>query len=76
MEKKGEKLKAVEFYRKAIEIQPDFISAYNNLGVLLYRIDKKEESIDSFKKALEIDPNRKDIRYNLDKVLSSNRPEP
>ncbi|MFW6249379.1 MAG: glycosyltransferase [Bacteroidota bacterium] len=40
----------------------------NDIGTLLYSIDKKEESLDFFLSALKIDPNHQDARKNLQKI--------
>lgn len=32
---------AIEYFKKAIEIDPKFKEAYNNLGNMLYRVNQK-----------------------------------
>ncbi|NII24139.1 tetratricopeptide repeat protein [Pseudoflavitalea sp. X16] len=44
-------------------------STYNK-GVSLSKQKKLQESIDAYKKALRLNPNDKDTRYNLEKALS------
>ena len=55
----GKKEEAIESYRKAIKIDPNYVDAYNNLGNALDGIGKKEEAIESYRKAIKIDPNYK-----------------
>ncbi len=54
---------AVELYKNVIELQPDNVAAYNNIGVAFNNIDKYEEAIKMLNKAIEIDPNF-DIAYS------------
>ena len=46
--------KAQESAEKAIEVQPDFASAYRILGISLVRQEKKQEACTSFNKAKEL----------------------
>lgn len=53
-------------YRRAIELKPDDPLPYINLGSLLYFHSKKTyEAKVAFSKALELDPNSADARFNL-----------
>jgi predicted O-linked N-acetylglucosamine transferase (SPINDLY family) len=53
---------AIEAYKKAIAIKPDYADAYNNMGTALQEQNKLEETIDAYSKALAIDPNHEDAR--------------
>ena len=44
--------KAIEFFQKAISVEPDFSEAHNNLGVAYEKSRKFNEAIESYKKAL------------------------
>jgi len=35
-------------YRKSLEINPNYAEGYNNLGIALYKLEKFNESIDSY----------------------------
>ena len=48
--------RAIEYYSKAIEIDPEFAEAYLNLGVALTGTDGEAEAVDCFERALEIKP--------------------
>jgi tetratricopeptide (TPR) repeat protein len=47
---------AVEAYRKAVKIKPDYIDAYVNLGAVYYKLGKYSDAIDSYKHAVKIKP--------------------
>ncbi len=49
--------KAIEYYKKAIELNPEFIKPYINLGVTYRELGRHEESINWFQKALKLEPN-------------------
>jgi tetratricopeptide (TPR) repeat protein len=44
-------------YRRAIDLYPDFIEAYNNMGELFSRMGKKKDAIATYMDALKIDRN-------------------
>ena len=48
--------------------------AYYNLGNTSYKINKKEEAISYYRKALELNPNDKDAKYNYE--LLKYQPDP
>ena len=48
--------------------------AYYNLGNTSYKINKKEEAIAYYRKALELNPNDKDAKYNYE--LLKYQPDP
>ena len=57
LEQKADNAKeAIEYYSKAIEIDPEFAEAYLNLGVALTGTDGEAEAVDCFERALEIKP--------------------
>ncbi len=56
---------ALRAYRKAIQLEPDMVAAYINLGSLLLAQGKIEEAIRSFQKAVEINPLEVAAHYNL-----------
>jgi Tfp pilus assembly protein PilF len=47
-----------------------------NLGVTLYQAGQKAEAIESFRRALEIDPNLSDARENLRMALEEAEKNP
>lgn len=56
--------KAIQNYLKAIELNPKSYAAYNNLGNIMFYIDRKK-AIEYYLKSIEINPNQVDARLNL-----------
>ena len=48
--------KAIDAYKKAIEIKPDLHYAYFNMGPAYFKLEKYQKAIDTFKKVIEIKP--------------------
>jgi tetratricopeptide (TPR) repeat protein len=65
LENGGEFRKAVESYRTAIDIAPDYARARNSLGNLYCRLNKYHFALGHFRKALEINPYNPFLQYNL-----------
>lgn len=64
-----EKWRAVERYRQAIELDPNYLEAWNNLGNALADLDRPQRAIAAFEQALSIDPSYPDARFNLAATL-------
>ena len=62
-------------YKELLDKEPGNPALINNYGVALYKQGKKEESIEQFRKALEIAPNLKDARESLAVALGE-KPDP
>ena len=58
--------KALKYYKKAIEIDPNFFYAYYNLGNFYLKYNQLSKAKSSYEKALEIDPNNKIIQMILE----------
>jgi Flp pilus assembly protein TadD len=57
--------------RKAIELNPQYAEAYNNLGVLLDKDESRwTEAEECYRKAIELNPQDADAYYNLGILLS------
>lgn len=61
----GDFEKAVEEYKKALELEPENIDAMSNLGVAFYNLGQLDEAIEQYTKAIELAPSDADIRSNL-----------
>ncbi|HOL18614.1 MAG TPA: tetratricopeptide repeat protein [Candidatus Hydrogenedens sp.] len=57
--------KAIEHFKKALEIVPDFTLVLNNWGSLLVKLNKWDEAEKKFYEALKIRPNDELAYYNL-----------
>jgi len=64
---------AIQKFKKAIEIDPNFAFSWDNLGVCYRKSNQYEEAIDAYKKSLEINPEGRmplmniAVTYNLKK---------
>ena len=45
---------AISVYEKAIELNPEYYEAYNNLGVVLWNNEQYMEAIEAYNKAISI----------------------
>lgn len=48
---------AINLYKKALKIDPNFTSAWNNLGLSYKKLENYDEAIGAYEKSLEKDPN-------------------
>lgn len=65
LERQGYFDRAVEQYRKAIEAQPNFTTAFNRMGIALNKLGRHNEASAAFRKALSLEPGRADLHNNL-----------
>ncbi len=49
----------------ALEIKPDFAEVYNNLGLTLSDLGRKDEAVAAFRKAIELSPDSPEAYNNL-----------
>jgi len=56
---------AIESYKHAIEIKPDFAEAYYGLGGAYFKLEMYQEAIEAFKQAIKINPNLLAAHYGL-----------
>ena len=40
-------------YKKSLEINPDYAEGYNNLGIAFYKLERFDESINSYQRAIK-----------------------
>ena len=59
---------ALNAYDKAIEINPNDATAYNNRGLVYDNLDKNDMAIADYKKAIELNPEYGDAFNNLGKT--------
>ncbi len=65
----GRNREAIAAFEKALEIDPKFHEAWNNLGNALKGLGRNSEAIAAFEKALEIDPKFHHAWYGLGNAL-------
>jgi len=51
-------------------LEPKNHSAYNNLGNILRELNKLEEAVEYYRKALQLNPGYSKAYYNLGRVLA------
>jgi Tfp pilus assembly protein PilF/LysM repeat protein len=64
-QKLGEKAKALEQYRKVIEIDPMNVEAHNNLGVIYKDMGKMNLAVKEFQTVLSMNPRQEKAHNNL-----------
>ena len=52
LQEQGKLEEAIEAYKKALAIKPDYADAYYNMGIALQDRGKLEEAIEAYNKAL------------------------
>ena len=70
LRKQGQLDQAIENYRKAIQVDPEYAYAYNNLGLALDDQGQLDQAIENFQKAIQIDPEDASAYYRLGIALS------
>jgi tetratricopeptide (TPR) repeat protein len=65
----GHNQEAIQYFKKAVEIDPTYYEAWNNMGISFSKLDLQDEAIGCYDKALELNPLHTSIWHN--KALSS-----
>lgn len=60
---------ASQRYLQAVEIDPNYVEAWNNLGNALALLDRYDDAIASYRQALSVEPHYADVHYNLAEAL-------
>jgi tetratricopeptide (TPR) repeat protein len=56
---------ALQAFRQAIHLLPDYAEAYNNLGLVLSKTGNEAEAVQAFQEALRLDPAMSEVYNNL-----------
>jgi len=64
---------ALDYYRQAVQLKPDFADAWNNLGSCYGRLERHQEAAAAFEKAVAADPGNERARKNLEQARRSLR---
>jgi tetratricopeptide (TPR) repeat protein len=57
--------RAIGHYRKAVEIYPEYMEAWNNLGTVYFRIGKTAEAEEAYQRAIRLKPDASPALRNL-----------
>ncbi len=60
---------AIEAYKKAISLKPDYTEAYYNMGIALKNQGKLDEAIEAYNKAVSVKPDYAEAYYNMGNVF-------
>lgn len=63
---------AEKFLRMILTIQPDYVDAYNDLGIMLKVQNRPDEAIEVYRQALTLDPNNPKLHNNLANIFKEN----
>ena len=69
----GQASEAIEYFKQAVDAQPNHVDALTNLGVLLARRRQVESAIGLFERALKVDPHADKARINLAAALGASK---
>ena len=69
LQSEGRLADAIDRYKKAIAIKPDYVPAYSNLGAALLSSGDVTGAIAAYQHALEVDPNFADAHFNMGNAL-------
>ena len=58
-------MKAIEYYLKAIELNPNYADAYFSLGSVYMKLKKWNEAVINYEKAIDLKPGSIEAYYNL-----------
>lgn len=64
----GSYRKALLFYNKSLEVNPNYVPALNNIGVMYVRQDQDQKALVAFERAIKFSKFSKTPRYNLAKL--------
>jgi len=61
--------RALDYYRRAIELRPGFAQAHNNLGTLYLDLGQANRAIPAYHEAIRLDPEYAQAHFNLGAAL-------
>ncbi|HDZ76610.1 MAG TPA: tetratricopeptide repeat protein [Candidatus Omnitrophica bacterium] len=65
---KGLYKEAIDYFKKALNLDAEYVRVYNNLGITYARIKQMHAAKNAWKKALKINPSYKQAQDNLKKL--------
>ena len=61
----GDIQSAISFFKRAVELDPNFVDAYYNLGAIYKKQKNYPQAINVFQKAYDISPNDNEVTFEL-----------
>ena len=65
LHEQGNLNEAIEAFKKAISIKPDYAEAHNNMGIVYYKHGETEAAISAYQNAINTNPNYAEAYYNI-----------
>ena len=62
----GDYNKAIECYKKAVQLDPKYSHPWNNMGVAYYRLGNYPKAVECLRKSVELEPGNKGFQGNLE----------
>ena len=56
---------AKNLYKKILKLNPKFIKAYNNLGLIFQKMGENENALRCYEKVIQVNPDLVNVQYNL-----------
>jgi len=66
---RGQYAQAISYYQEAVTLKPRSADAHNNLGAVLYKLDRYSEAAEHFRQALKFRPDYPEALNNLGALL-------
>lgn len=66
-----EKSQAARHFQLAVDLDPDYVEAWNNLGNALAELGRADEAIVALTRALDLEPGYADAHFNLAETLAN-----
>ena len=62
---------AQNLYGKVLKIDPEYVFAHNNIGIIFQNLKENQKAISCYEKAIEINPNYADAHNNLGTIFNN-----
>jgi len=69
LSEKGDQEASLDYLKKATEIDPEYLEAFNNLGARYMKLGQPEQALTAFRRAMEIDPSSTMVQVNTGAAL-------